>query len=165
MPGNLHEYILTEPQGVKNSKLFSKFVANSIAGSCGLILAVLTIVWLVVNCEIVFNGQSTIVPSTQSGGGNQIGYVTVALVCLIGVVMVFPLALYVRLGTLRELLLTPAEVLADSHYLGGRSSLFGTYNHRETDEVIFEVTIKVFAYIDEILTLINRFFIFYSHRH
>ena len=119
-------------------------MANSIAGSCGLILAVLTIAWLVVNCEIVLNGQSTIAPSTQSDGGgdNQIGYVTVALVCLIGAIVVFPLALYVRLGTLRELLLTPAEVSADSHYLGGRSSLFGTYNHRETDEVIFEVTIK-----------------------
>ena len=143
IPGLLHEHILTEPQGVKKSKLFSKFVANSIAGSCVLILAVLTIAWLVVNCEIVLNGQSTIVPSIQSGGGdNQIGYVTVALVCFIGATVVFPLALYVRLGTLRELLLTPAEVSADSHYLGGRLSLFGTYNHRETDEVIFEVTIK-----------------------
>eukprot|EP01036_Dinobryon_divergens_P034784 gene34784-44988_t len=145
IPGLLHEHILNKPQGVKKSKLFLKFVANSIAGSCGLILAVLTIAWLVVNCEIVLNGQSIIVPSTQSGGGgggdNQIGYVTVALVCLIGAIVVFPLALYVRLGTLRELLLTPAEVSADSHYLGGRSSLFGTYNHRETDEVIFETLV------------------------
>lgn len=110
------------------------------------------------------NGLSTIVPSTESGG-YQIVSVKVALVCLIGAVIVFPIALYVRLGTLRELLLSPAEVLADSYYLGGRSSLFGTYNHRETDEIIFEVKMCFgLCYIDEILVLTYSFLFFMSRR-
>lgn len=122
-------------------KLFSNFVMNALAVSCGLVLIVLATTWFLAIWEIVFKFPSITAPSPPVSGENRISSKTVALVCMIGVVVVFPIALYVRLGTLREPLLTPAEVMVDSHYLGGRSSLFHTYNHRETDEVIFEVTL------------------------
>ena len=135
-----HDHIKrNEHQGANKSKLFSNFAMNTLSVSCWLVLVVLTITWFLTVWEIVFKSSSITTPSNSDSGAYRIRSITVALVCVIGLVVVFPIALYVRLGTLRELLLTPAEVMVDSHYLGGRSSLFHTYNHRETDEVIFEV--------------------------
>lgn len=83
------------------------------------------------------------------------------LFMVVTLLLILFICILTRMATLREL--ATEQILPVTNYPNGRVSLFGKYNHRETDEAIFEVCLLFLLLLLLLLLLLPTVTVPFTH--
>ena len=127
----------TIQRGTFSNRALASFLA-ALPVIVGLVVAMLALVWYLLIREIVLCPQVRL-DANETSVSPIIDMVAILFACC----LILPLLFLTRLGSFRSLESVSMEANNDPA-TGVRPSLFGSYNHRETDEIIFEVNFHLY---------------------